>query len=382
MSDLRARLARELPEGVVSALPDEEALRAWIGSAPPELTDALAGSDPADAERIAAILLEVGADATDALVRAESKAARGTRKVLRRAAHRLRSLGVAVEWTRPGRRGRLDPAPVDEGAALVGPIGHRGERLMVLLEPRPAGAIVLRAVVSDVEGVLRVDRSTSSRRAARAAIRALRERKEARLVPAEAAGVWELLRRAARIAIRESGAGRIAVQELLAHEGSSGETPGERVRARLGQRPMPPSLIDTELRRRIETGRIAPWVLEGANVQEEADRLRDVSESPIVLPGVQGRARSTQARAEAAERLLDRPVRERLATRLDETAFLLDREGDTDGARACLGVADRIRSDLPAARVEFLVWVLEATLRSVAPDRERESGRLILPHRS
>ena len=83
---------------------------------------------------------------------------------------------------------------------------------------------------------------------------------------------------------------------------------------------------------------------------------------------------------ETAERLLDPPTRERLASRLEETAVLLEAGGDPDGAVALLAVAGQIRQARKALEVLYLRSLLELSFELARQERQREDrGRLVVP---
>ena len=81
-----------------------------------------------------------------------------SKKVLRRALHRLRSRGVAVPRDRPSSVvARLPSLADDLSAAMVSAIDPRGSRLVYLLESNPSGgARLFEVMLDDERGVMEV----------------------------------------------------------------------------------------------------------------------------------------------------------------------------------------------------------------------------------
>lgn len=380
-SEARESLRRALPEPLSRSIPGGDGFGAWLASTPEDLVDALVSLSPPFVGEVARLLAAIGEEAADVLSRAEERAvSREGRKAFRRALHRLRSRGIRVNTPRPeGRRpGRLPETPMEEGEGLLGPIGARGERMIVL---RTAGAApgVHQVLASDEKGLLRAETLRGPKGALRRVMGELRRRAPVPLVSASEGSVRELLGRLLRTGDTAGGPGSEALREELDRSSGSGATPGEEIRERLTGPAMPEALAEVELRRRIEKGEVLPWLLVGPSLERAARELQDLRTSRLVLPAAQSRARQEEAMQRVLEEVLDDATRERFATRLEETAFLLEGRGDGDGARAALAVAGRVRSSPRPGRVEFMRLLVELSLERAGQEiRQGEESRLIV----
>jgi hypothetical protein len=341
MTSARQLLRRLLPEPIASGLPEEPELVPWIASAPDEFVDALLGLEPHVLEEAARLLARLGADATEVLIRAESRAsARDARKALRRAIHQLRSQGVEVQLARTERPSPILADPEDDGEAFVGPFDAGGHRIVLLLAPVRPGVRFYQVLISDERGVVGAEVREGRRAAARSAARELRARSQGTLVPAPPAAVRELLRRAVQLGVVEQNEQTQAVATEVATAPAGGKTPGELARDRLSSAPLGEAIAAAELGRRLEKGELMPWLLRGEGVQEVARELDAVEQSLLVLAPVQKRRRQAEVLEQAGRRLFDEGTRKRLAARLEETAYLLEGRGDAEGARAAVQVAE------------------------------------------
>jgi hypothetical protein len=380
MSDVRRQLRELLPESLSARLVDEPEFDSWIAASPDELVTWLAGLESPVLENAAGLLARLGSDAVGTLTRAESQATtKGARKLLRRALHQLRSQGVRVEIERPeGRGGRL-PA-VEEGEAFVGPIDPQAQRIVLWLAPIRGGARLFRILVSDEEGVLRADMMEGRRGEARALVKEMQSRIPGGLTPAPPSAVRCLLSSLLPLGAPEGDGGAAALRAELERSPRDGKTPGELVRDRLAGARLGASVAADELRRRVERGDVAPWLLRGERIDALVRELDEVERSPIVLAPVQKQGRRTKVLEHANQILFDAETRDRLATRLQETAYVLDARGDRDGAIAALQEADGVRSAERPQDAPFLRMVLELSLGTAKQEvQEEQKGKLIIP---
>jgi hypothetical protein len=139
------------------------------------------------------------------------------------------------------------------------------------------------------------------------------------------------------------------------------------------------AFAEIELRGRIERGDIAMWLVGGEAIEGGAKELEEMERSPIVLPPAQALRRRAEAMERVAAAAFAKDARERLAARLEETAFVLFARSDEDGARAALAVAGQVRSAPDPSRVEFLRLLLEISLERVGAEiRKSAKGKSLL----
>ncbi|MEE8557478.1 MAG: hypothetical protein V3T14_06285 [Myxococcota bacterium] len=380
----RDALAQAFPDALAARIPAGERLVPWVAAAPEELVEALVSLSGPDLEHLTRALGRLGTNAVELIVRAEERAVnRGAQKILRRAVHRLRSQGVEVRLARPERHtGTLPPIEIEEVAeGFVGPIDPEGHRILVLVLPgrtRSRAVRLHRLLASDETGIVRVDSFEGGRSQARGLVRELQARTGGKLVPAPVEAVRELARRSLRLGSPDDGPDAETLRDDLGALGE-GSTPGELMRRRcevtLGTR-----RATDEILRRIEEGRVPPWVPRGDAVRDLVQELSKMGQSRILLTPAQQQVRRNELIEAGLARVFGDDVRERFATRLEETAYLLGEQGDSEGAGAALAVADELRAAGEPGSVPLLRRLLEISLRAVSKElRDEDRGRLILP---
>jgi hypothetical protein len=381
--DLEA-LRERLPESLRSRLPAGGSLLAWLSSLGPELADALIELGPSEMELVLDELVPAGLDAIPVLRRLEERTPdKQVRKSVRRSLHRLKSRGVDVGFAvRKERRNVLRPVEeVAEQGALT-PVDARGHRAAFLLTPVRGGTRIYKVLLSDIEGILHLERGEGRRRDGRSFVRRLREEAQARIVLVEGGAVRSLVRRAqqGRSGPLPAEVDPKGVAELV--DGETAPTPGEQARAKLAHtaRALTESQTESILRQRVERGDLPAWFLEGEAVQETAQQLAEQERSQLVLSAVQKRERSHELLSRAAERILDEATRERLACRLEEMAvFLLD-SADEEGAAAGVRMAEIIRAARAPLEVAYLRMLVELSCNVARQQQQEEDkGKLIVP---
>jgi hypothetical protein len=334
-------------------------------------------------ERALAELVREGAEAVHVLQELEQcVSGKDARKRVRRALHQLRSRGVTAEA--PGvQRGAsvLRPLARREEEGTVSQLDPLGRRMVCLLVPDRAGARLYEAVLSDSDGVISVRRYDVRLRAGRSFLRELRQHPDqARQLGVPGGEVRELVRRA-RALCAEPPSGREAswLEEMM--EGDEGPTPGGRLREKLagGERPSA-AVADAALAARIEAERLPPWPLAGPEIAECARELAEADTSPLVLSPAQQQERRAERVAEVAAAVFTSETRERLAARLEETAVFWQDEGDDEGVRAALAVAERVRGGDPPESIDLLRRLLDLSLEIAGRQAaEEQEGKLIVP---
>ena len=379
LGPLRARV----PDSVRAQLPAENSTESWLSALGGSLGELLLELDD---ERFAAALEELGArgaEAVPALRAAEQAADRARRKRVRRVLHRLRSLGVDVgSAPRTGSGPVLRPVEREAERAFATFIDPGGQRLVFLLVPVRSETRVYEVLVSDVRGVLQVGRFEARRREARRFERELRSRDGSFEIPIGSARAL-----IAGFAEAESAVGGVAagvdpllLTELFGGARAGGPVPGELARERVSGRKISGPDAERALRERFERGRLAPWVPAESVLEAARRELASARDGVLVLSGPQRREREATLLAHHAERAFDPATRERLARRLEESAWGLLECDDEEGALAALCAAERLRASDAVQAVPLLRFLFERALGlTPAPEPERSEGGLILP---
>lgn len=362
------------PDRVLAALAPEAAagVLAWLLANDPEAAGELAD---AWAERDAAAPVFAAV--------AEEGLPKAGRKALRRARHRLRSRGVAVDERAPVPRvARIAPADEDVDAAFVSPIDPTGARIVTLIEANPAGGARLFEVITDARrGIVECRVYTTTRGRARRFGQELagRERFASTAVPRAAAQA--LLARAAERQAADRPLPR-AFAEWRTHlsrppEGAA--TPGRLARAALGDDA--PDGVGRALER-IRERALGPWIPAGESLRATAEKLQELSKSKIIVSGVRRREQVDALLKDSAGEVFAGEEATLAAEWLEETAYLHWKAGREDDARACLAAARDVAAAEGGAS-EVRRALLEAALRPIldqvqAEERESEAGSLLV----
>ncbi len=359
------------PARVLSALRPEgaRAVLAWLLSHEPDAGDELATAW-SEEEGGAPVLLGLG----------EEGLSKPGRKALRRVLHRLRAKGLAPPPAAPAKVvATLPRVDEDVDAAFLSPIDPSGARVGYLVESVPgAGARLYEMVLDDERGVVEFSAYTATRGEARRFVRLSLAREGAPAAPEDPNALRALL---ARIAAHQP-ADRTFPRAFTEWRGRAtarpgdARTPGERVRAELGDESTP-----ERLRRAAElvaSGTIGPWPAPLPLLRTVAETIQEAMKSRLVVSGAQRRERLEMALSDAIAQVFDGPRAERTAARLEETAAVLQRSDREDDARACLAAARGLR-DGPAAEQPVARALLEAALGPLLQKlREEEESSLIV----
>jgi hypothetical protein len=304
------------------------------------------------------------------------------RKALRRAQHRLRSRGVAVADVPPPARVATLPELGDELAgALVSAPDRSGAQLALIVEAHPTGgARIFQAAVDLERGILEFQVLSATRSQARRLLREMTANAALAAVSAPRDAVAALLARAAE-AQPPDRALPPAFEEWrsqVARPAAGTRTPGDLVRAAL---PEPADLGRArEVAARVAAGELGPWPPPLEQLRALAEKVRQISESSLLVSDDQRRAQTEGAIGDALEARYEAAARERTAQRLEEGAYVAWRRGREPEARALLATAtvfrERSPRDNPAARA-LLDRVLGPMLEALRD--ERASSLLVRP---
>ena len=334
----------------------------------PASSIARALGDIADAGA-AAMLAEMGADATGAL-----------RREIRRALFRLHQRGIEAPSGKVEHE--TSHAAVLEGSgisALFSPIDSDGARIIWITKPRSQGGLVrLWGIASEEEGLVGAIAGTLTRREMREERRDMERRAGARLVE----GDWRLADFILCDAYRNTPeARRGRVGNFLA------------LRAELITSP-PPSSIDhpiyaelaAELSKEpsielLKEPDLAEWRLPAAAIAPYIDELNRVNESTIVLSPMQQQERIIQIVERAVTELFSGDSGVRIRRRLEDIAYYMLRSGRREQAGSAAAAAAKVRDGADLKRIAFFVGFMRMQVGSVVAEEQqkaREEPRLIM----
>jgi len=264
---------------------------------------------------------------------------KSVRKAARKAAFRFEQRGLVVPEG-PSREGPvLHRAAPEEGEpfAFLSSVDAIGVRGVLLGIPRaPRGIELGAALVSDENGILQYAGGAFSKK------KALRAREDfleefRHVVPAAPGHAVSVLERAHRARQDAPGAARYLqarpwILERIVPAGSPPVlelVPEEDVAGQPFTEAMAGRLLEHEI--------LAHWMADPREVRTLAEEIREAEESPIYLSDDQRDRRIDEIIRAWIREHFSGPQRERIADRLEETAYVLHRLGDEELARlACI----------------------------------------------
>ncbi len=313
----------------------------------------------------------------------ESEVPKAGRKLLRRALHRLRAKGVAVDSSAaavaaPVPARRLASASDRWQAAHVSAPDFRGTRMGYLVDDHPAGGARLFEIRFDpARGILDFKLYNAGRSKVRGFLKSLMAGTNQRLFEVEHGALCALVRRASQAQPADRALPTFFVEwrsRLFAEAAAAETVPGERVRVALGpaeDRAASRERVVADLR----SGRIGPWPPATTWV---AERMEAAQKS---VEGLAGSARSAAIDAFVAsttEALAEATDRAGLAEQLAEWAWIEWKREDPEAARALLAVSAELAGAegaegnraLASARVDAVFGPFLAALKKDAPKQE------------
>ncbi len=307
---------------------------------------------------------------------------RERRREIKRALFRLEQRGLwrPPEAPPPPSTAALLGPPESGREAWLSPFDASGVRVLWLARRAPDGVVTITAIASEESGLLEFHAGRTTRKALRRMQADLAAQTGLRLVEAPWPHVCWLVREA---------------WERAADRDRLGDVPGalRAIAPQLPAEPPPPpvdALLDraavasdlaalTSSAQALEEPELASWILPRNWVEAAAETLAKEPPSLVVLPPAQEQERKRQALARAAREMIDEPERrDRLARRLEDTAYLLARKGTLEPARRALAAAIALRDGRAIGEIPLATALAERSLALLLSAREegaREAAR-------
>ena len=277
---------------------------------------------------------------------------KSARKGLKRLTHRLRSQGLATTAAPAARSTRLAPLDEQIDEARISAADPYGARAAYLASDRPGGGVRLFQVIFDEQrGILDFELFETGRSRARRFLRDLTRRPQwpAAETPPESvrAVIAEAVLHQPSDRALPKGFGDWSSRLCDFPEGT--RLPGALVREALGEAAAAEPDFET-LEAWLESGSIGPWPPAAESLEELFKRFDEIAEGRVIVSEAAREQQIDQALEEVMDRVYDAAGLARLASRLDETAYVwwkTDREAD---ARQLLAGAEACRTGVPGAR--------------------------------
>ena len=292
------------------------------------------------------------------------------RKALARITHRLRSRGEVLPKSAPPPRAQT-LAPLDEQVdeARISAPDPYGARVVYLAADRPSGGVrIFQLVLDDERGALEFEIFETGRSKARRFLRDVARRERWPAAEAPSASVRAVIAAALsqhpadRALPSGLGDWRVRLSEVPAGTAR----PGELVRQALDAAD---ELEVETLQGWIESAELGPWPPPVETLRDLLARLEEIASGQLVVSDGAREEQIDAALESALDVVYDDARHERLAFRLEETAYVWWKAG-REGAEQLLAAADAFRAKAPATR-RLARLMLEIALRP-ALDRARK----------
>lgn len=306
-----------------------------------------AAADVAIAARLGAIVETASVEALrDIEQRSTDKA---VHKEVRRALYRLEQKGMAVPADAPSAP--ITPA-VQPIEGYLSAIDGNGDQLVWLVKTRPSGVAHLYGVINDPEGLREVELFDTSRKTLRAARQSLRERNEIDMIEADWRYCDFLLDRAthwatARQQPMSGDYGRLRTVLI--------GTPVQAMRPLIfahldadAVRQRPELLADSASV--LEQKEFRTWFFERDKLAPYLDEVKQIQDSPIVLPEAQQQERIRMVVEKVVEELFGGEMQASWARRLEEMAYIFHATKRPEVAERTLAAALALEASTHAGK--------------------------------
>jgi len=307
-------------------------------------------------------------------------------KTIRRSLYRLKSKGIPVVETDVGKdRSILRPLQTEPLQGFGTGFDLHGERLLMLVIPHAGrGWSVMHGVVNDTRGLLNFIGEEMSRREFRDFFDRFREKIPLALVEMEASYVGFLFSCAYRLTLEKKGT---PPQDYLRLKGEI-----ERAR-REYDRPLIYALLSSEeisgderwldrAEELLKDDLFAGWGIEEDLARSYAEAITAAQESKLFLSQDQKQARIEEICLKALMEVFSDEMRSLFKHRLEETSYLLHRQGKEEEARISLSAAMDLGKPLnPISPNPFLLQLVARSvlaLASEAYEKEKREPSLIV----
>jgi len=305
---------------------------------------------------------------------------RSSEKIIRRAAHRLRSQGLEVpDWEERGRP-VLKPLRKDEPLAFATIPDGEGKQVVFICLPLESGLVHLgQGILDENKGLEEYNGSESTRSGAKAVLKSIRSQEKIKLFEIPFGHASRLLEEAARIASRNNSAisrDYAGIRTLIAEYADSYRPPE------------PESLIDGEVTLNdareavglLDHYTMQSWAPDPVSVKLCRQKLEVALTSTLVISESQRMEQVEKALHDSARSYLESEEGRNFIERLKRAARLLAGNGETALARQAVAAARQLESaeGVPYLAVEMFRKIFPDIAEAMKQARgEEESGGFV-----
>jgi len=273
---------------------------------------------------------------------------KGVLKGIRRSLYRIEQQGIAVETDKIDQESGsiLRPPPQEEARGFLSAVDAQGGQLILLTIPRkPKGLHLLQGVANDRQGLVEFHRVETTKRGFREFRQSMAESDEFPIVEVDPGHCRFLFEEAAQV---NTSGGEAPPADYVASKRDLQSL--ERVETPPIYGFLDEAQIQDDprfLQRSPELFQIEPfssWILPENEVRPYAELIEEAEKSRLVLNPAQKETRLQEVYRKALAELFPDERRNRYKRRLEETAYVLLKNGQEDPARLALAASLDLRS--------------------------------------
>jgi hypothetical protein len=346
-------------EGILIQLVEE------VGEEQVPLLLAICEKDPAWALKTAALIASLNtASSLEILQRLyERTAQKDILKIIKKTVHALRQKGVEVADYEPQapEEAVFKKITLPEARAFVSSIDGVGDRIVFMIKPVSAHeSRVFEIFMSDTSGIRDISSVSIIRKEAEQFIDKLTREEKVMFVETPPGNACFLVEEAYRI---NEQAGTVAAGGIAQWRSVFSDTPGQNTQ------PIIYECLDAaamenqqtllskaeKLFKRVE---ILVWFIESDEAKEGWMKVKQIKNSPLVLSQVQIEERVREQYRETAQAYFNGKAQAFFKRRLEELAYLYNRQGQDEEARLALCAALSLTSDIPPGNNPFCLSLI------------------------
>ena len=269
-------------------------------------------------------------------------------KIIKRSLYRIKQQGISVKSDKAEQKplSVLQPRPREEAKGFISAIDAEGNQLVLLTVPRkPKGLYLLQGIANDCRGLIEFHRVETTKRGFREFYQSVNESDEFPIVEVDPGHCRFLLEEAAQM---NAVGGQALPPAYVASTRDLQKL--EQPEAAPIYHALDETYIQEDpklLQRSPELFQIEPfssWILPRDEVQKYAELIEEAEETRLVLNPAQKETRLQEVYRKALAELFPEERRKRYKRRLEETAYVLLKNGQEDSARLALAASLDLRS--------------------------------------
>ncbi len=356
-------------EGILIQLVEE------VGEEQVPLLLAICEKDPAWALKTAALIGSLNTTTSLEILKRlyEKTEQKDILKIIKKTIHALRQKGVDVAEYEPQatEEAVFKKITLPEARAFVSSIDGVGDRIVFMIKPVSAHeSRVFEIFMSDTSGIRDISSVSIIRKEAEQFIDKLTGEEKVMFVETTPGNACFLVEEAYRI---NEQAGMVVAGSIAQWRSVFSDTPGQNTQPIIYEC-LDAAAIENQqsllskaekLFKRVE---ILVWFIESDEAKEGWMKVKQIKNSPLVLSQVQIEERVREQYRETAQAYFSGKTRALFKRRLEELAYLYNRQGQDEEARLALCAALSLTSDMPPGNNPFCLSLIKESFKFFESD--------------